>query len=133
VLVWRLSSTTGSATILATATLVALLPQIFLSPFAGALVDRWNRRIVMMVADGTIAAFSLLLAFLFATGQVHIWHVFVIMLIRSAGGAMCALMGIAGFFIQPLIHMEDGVPARAPNAMPAAPTVMPAGINEPVP
>ena len=33
----------------------AMLPGIFLSPFAGALVDRWSRRTVMIVADGLIA------------------------------------------------------------------------------
>ena len=51
-LVWHLTRETGSATVLAIATLVALLPQIVLGPFVGALVDRWNRRIIMMVADG---------------------------------------------------------------------------------
>jgi len=67
--------------------LVGMLPQIIAGPFAGALVDRWNRRIVMMVADGTIAAFSLLLAYLFATGVVQIWHVYAIMAVRALGGA----------------------------------------------
>ncbi|MDX1428313.1 MAG: hypothetical protein R3206_10865, partial [Salegentibacter mishustinae] len=43
-LVWWLTKETGSATVLATATMAALLPQIVLGPFAGALVDRWNRR-----------------------------------------------------------------------------------------
>lgn len=86
-LVWWLTSTTGSATVLATATLVALLPQVFLSPFAGALVDRWNRRVVMMVADSIIAAFSLLLAYLFVSGNIQLWHVYAVMLVRSAGGA----------------------------------------------
>jgi MFS family permease len=50
-LVWWLTVETGSATVLAMASLVALLPQIVLSPFVGALVDRWNRRLVMIVAD----------------------------------------------------------------------------------
>jgi len=86
-LVWWLTQKTGSATILATAFLVGMLPQIVLGPFAGALVDRWNRRTIMIVADGTIALFSLLLAWLFATGRVEIWHVYVIMAIRSLGGA----------------------------------------------
>ncbi|MCL5997378.1 MAG: MFS transporter [Chloroflexi bacterium] len=86
-LVWWLTASTGSATVLATATLVALLPQIFLSPFAGALVDRWNRRIVMMVADSTIALFSLGLVYLYASGNIQLWHVYAVMLIRSAGGA----------------------------------------------
>ena len=86
-LVWYLTRETGSATVLATATLVALLPQIVLGPFAGALVDRWNRRIIMIVADSSIAVSTLLLAWLFATDQVQVWHVFAIMGIRSLGGA----------------------------------------------
>jgi len=58
-LIWWITQKTGSATILATATMVALLPQIFLGPIAGALIDRWNRRLVLIVADGSIAFFTL--------------------------------------------------------------------------
>ena len=86
-LVWWLTKETGSATVLATATLIALLPQVILGPFVGALVDRWNRRIIMIVADTSIALFTLLLFYLFATGQVQTWHVFAIMAVRSLGGA----------------------------------------------
>ncbi|HKJ38140.1 MAG TPA: MFS transporter, partial [Anaerolineales bacterium] len=86
-LVWWLTQKTGSATVLAMATLVGMLPQIVLGPFAGALVDRWNRRIIMIIADSSIAAISLLLAWLFATGRVEIWHIYVVMAIRSLGGA----------------------------------------------
>ena len=86
-LVWWLAQKTGSATTLTTAFLVGMLPQIVLGPFAGALVDRWNRRLIMIFADATIAIFSLLLAWLFVTGRVEIWHIYVIMAIRSLGGA----------------------------------------------
>jgi len=86
-LIWWLTQKSGSATVLAIATLVGMLPQILLGPFAGALVDRWNRRIIMMIADATIAAFSLLLAYLFATDTVQIWHIYAIMAIRALGGA----------------------------------------------
>ena len=86
-LVWWLTEQTGSARVLATASLFGLLPQILLSPFAGALVDRWNRRIVMMVADSAVALLSLGLAYLFWVDKVQIGHIYVIMLLRSAGGA----------------------------------------------
>lgn len=86
-LVWYLTQHTGSATILATATLVAMLPQVLLGPFVGALVDRWNRRVVMMVADGLIALATLGLAGLFWAGLAQVWHIYVILLIRSLGGA----------------------------------------------
>ena len=53
-LVWWLTQKTGSATVLATATLAATLPGIFLGPVAGVLVDRWNRRWVMFTADSLV-------------------------------------------------------------------------------
>ena len=85
-LVWWLTKTTGSATVLATATLVAMLPGIFVGPFAGALVDRWSRRLVMIVADGVIALATMGLAYLFYTGAVHTWHIYMIMFIRATAG-----------------------------------------------
>jgi len=86
-LVWWLTRLTGSATVLATATMVALIPEIFLGPIAGAYVDRWNRRIVMIVADGMIALASLWLAYLFWIDATQVWHVYVIMLVRAMGGS----------------------------------------------
>jgi DHA3 family macrolide efflux protein-like MFS transporter len=86
-LVWWLTKTTGSATVLAFATMMALLPQIVLGPFAGALVDRWDRRRVLMVADGGIALATLLLAALYALGLVQVWHIYALMLVRAAGSA----------------------------------------------
>jgi DHA3 family macrolide efflux protein-like MFS transporter len=67
--------------------MAALVPDILLGPIAGAYVDRWNRRIVMIVADSLIALASLWLAFLFWTGAIEVWHVYVIMVVRSMGGA----------------------------------------------
>ncbi|HML24053.1 MAG TPA: MFS transporter [Aggregatilinea sp.] len=86
-LVWWLADTTNSATVLATATLVAMLPQIVIGPVAGSLVDRWNRRLVMMAADGFVALVTVALAILFATGEIAVWHVYVAAFIRSLGGA----------------------------------------------
>jgi DHA3 family macrolide efflux protein-like MFS transporter len=85
-LVWWLTQTTHSATVLASATMAAILPQIFLGPFAGALVDRWSRRKVMIIADSSIAGFTILLALLYWGGLIQPWHVFVILFLRSLGG-----------------------------------------------
>jgi len=85
-LVWWLTTTTGSATVLASAALVAMIPQIVLGPFVGALVDRWNRRTVMVLADSFIALVGLWLAYLFWSGTMQVWHVYVVMLARSFGG-----------------------------------------------
>jgi DHA3 family macrolide efflux protein-like MFS transporter len=86
-LVWYLTQKTGSATVLATASLFAMLPQILLGPIAGTVVDRGNRRMIMIVSDGLIALSSLFLAYLFWTGQVQVWHIYLISAIRSTGGA----------------------------------------------
>ncbi|MEW6405624.1 MAG: MFS transporter [Chloroflexota bacterium] len=86
-LIWYLTQKTGSATVLATASLFAMLPQILMGPVAGTVVDRGNRRVIMIVSDAAIALFTLLLAYLFWSGKVEIWHIYVIMAVRSLGGA----------------------------------------------
>ncbi len=86
-LVWWLTQLTGSATVLATASMVALLPEIILAPIAGAYVDRWNRRIVMIVADGMIALALLWLVYLFWVDAIQIWHVYLVMAVRAVGGS----------------------------------------------
>lgn len=85
-LVWYLTQKTGSATVLAMATLAALLPETLLSPLAGTLIDRWNRRVIMIVADASIALATVALAVLFATDTIQIWQIYVIMILRAVGG-----------------------------------------------
>ena len=86
-LIWWLTTTTGSATTLALASLMGLLPQVVLGPFVGVLVDRWNRRMTMLLTDGLIALATLVLALMFWAGVVQTWHVFAILFIRALGGA----------------------------------------------
>ena len=86
-LVWWLTKTTGSATVLATATLVAIVPEILLGPLAGAYVDRWNRRVILIVADSLIALASLWLAYMFWTGSIQVWQVYAVMVVRAIGGS----------------------------------------------
>ena len=50
-LIWWLTVETGSAVVLASATLVALLPRALAGAFIGTLVDRWSRWRVMLVAE----------------------------------------------------------------------------------
>ena len=86
-LVWWMTTTTGSAVILTTAMLVSLLPEVFLSPFAGALVDRLNRKKVMIIADTCIAVATLVMGLLFWLDVVQLWHIYVLLFFRSLGGA----------------------------------------------
>ncbi|MBN1934306.1 MAG: MFS transporter [Anaerolineae bacterium] len=86
-LIWWLTDLSGSATVLSFASLVGLVPGIVLGPIAGAYVDRWNRRRVMIVADTLIALASLWLAYLFWIDAIQIWHVYVILFFRAIGGS----------------------------------------------
>lgn len=86
-LIWHLTVSTGSATVLATASLVGILPGVVLGPLVGTLVDRWNRRRIMLLADSLIALVTIGLAVLFALDAVTIWHIYAVMFIRSLAGA----------------------------------------------
>lgn len=83
---WWMTKATGSATVLATATLVATLPGVILGPLAGVFVDRWNRRWIIIVADGVGALGAAVLMVLFWTGAIQLWHVYVITFVRALAG-----------------------------------------------
>jgi DHA3 family macrolide efflux protein-like MFS transporter len=75
-LIWYLTAQTGSATVLASASLAGTLPQVILGPFVGTLVDRWDRRWTMVLADSLITLATIVLAVLFALDGVAIWHIY---------------------------------------------------------
>lgn len=85
-LVWWLAKETDSASVLALATTAALLPEIVLSPFAGALVDRWNRKRIMIYADLFVALATAILALIFFAGWIQHWHIYALMFARALGG-----------------------------------------------
>lgn len=86
-LVWWLTRRTGSAAVLAAASMAGMLPQILLGPFVGTLVDRWDRRLLMIVSDSAIALATLGLAVLFHAGAAEPWMLYAVMAWRSACGA----------------------------------------------
>lgn len=86
-LIWWLTETSGSATVLATAALVGLLPSVVLGPFVGACVDRWNRRMVMIVSDSVVALATLVLAIIYGAGLIQFWHVYLLLFVRSTVGS----------------------------------------------
>lgn len=105
-LIWYLTEKTGSAVTLATASLAGLLPQVFLSPFIGALVDRYNRRRIMIFADAGIALATLLLMLLFILNRVEVWHIYVALFIRAVGsGFHGPAMGASTALMVPKEHL----------------------------
>jgi DHA3 family macrolide efflux protein-like MFS transporter len=68
---------TGEATALALTGLAFALPNILLYPVAGALVDRWNRKLVMMLSDIAAGIATLVIFLLFTSGNLQVWHLYV--------------------------------------------------------
>lgn len=66
----------GSATQFGVIAMCAVLPGLVLSPVAGALVDRWNRRTAMLVSDAGAALASGAIAALVATDRIAVWHLY---------------------------------------------------------
>lgn len=86
-LIWYLTETTASPMILALSTLMYFLPMGLLGPFAGAIVDRFNRKHVMIVADLGIAAAAVVMAVVIIAGFTSVPLVLAMLLVRSIGTA----------------------------------------------
>lgn len=80
---WEL---TGSATALALVSFFSLLPRIFISLFAGVLVDRANRKHLMMLGDAIAAISSLVILILHLSGNLAIWHLYLAASINGGFG-----------------------------------------------
>ncbi|MEM7114078.1 MAG: MFS transporter [Chloroflexota bacterium] len=69
---------TGEATPFALTVLFGSVPRILLAPIAGAVVDRWNRRWVMIISDTVNVLLTIAAILLFASGQLAIWHIYLL-------------------------------------------------------
>lgn len=78
---------TGSVTQFSIIFVVALLPYVLISPVAGTLADRYNRRTVMILSDTGAGLSTLAIALLIFTGQIEVWHVYLVVGMNSFFGA----------------------------------------------
>ncbi len=85
--VW-LFEQTGSAATLTWAATAFFAPLVFLSPFAGTIVDRYDRKLVMGVTDGVAGVTTIILFTLLATGNLEIWQIYVLNFINGAFNSM---------------------------------------------
>lgn len=84
VLIWWITVKTGSVAELGIAGMAALLPQALLGPIGGVFADRHNRQLIMILSDMVSMTCMVALIVLFTLNRVEIWHVYVMMFIRSA-------------------------------------------------
>lgn len=85
-LVWWVTKTFGSATALATGTLLSMLPGILLGPFIGAIVDRNNRKLFIIASNVVFATSALILYGLAHYDMLQLWHLYVTMFVNSLAG-----------------------------------------------
>jgi DHA3 family macrolide efflux protein-like MFS transporter len=83
VIIWWITLQTRSGLYLSLAALVGLVPTILLSPFVGVLVDRWNRKLLIAMADFSQALATVVLIFLFWAGLASIGNVLLLLAIRG--------------------------------------------------
>lgn len=86
-IVFYLTEKTGSAMVLSMASLVGFLPYAILGPSIGVLVDRYDRKMVMIGADLLIALAGATLAIVSLSIDPPIWMVMAVLCIRSIGTA----------------------------------------------
>jgi MFS family permease len=73
------------STILFSLNLLAFaVPNLLVSPIAGALVDRWDRRWVMVMSDTGAGLCTLAVAFLFTSGSLQVWQVIALTALSAA-------------------------------------------------
>ncbi|MCW8312558.1 MFS transporter [Sphingobacterium sp. InxBP1] len=103
IMIW-LSLTHKSAEVLAFAAIAGLLPQAVIGPFAGVFIDRWDRKKVMIFADGFIALCTLAMTFVLKDTHTDMFFIYLLMACRSIGSAFHspAMQAIA-----PLLVPED--------------------------
>jgi MFS family permease len=76
---------TESVTALALMQVFFITPFLIMSPIAGVMVDRYNRKLMMMVSDLAAGTGTVTLLILFALGKLEIWHLYVVTILLGIG------------------------------------------------
>lgn len=115
---WILEQT-SSVTDFATVIVLATLPGTLLAPLAGVLIDRHSRKKIIILADVTAALTTALIAYLYWSGNLQIWHIYIVTAIDSMALAfqIPAVMAATTMLVPPellgrasgLSHMSEAL------------------------
>ena len=106
---WLVYRLTGSAVLLGTVSFAGQIPTFLLAPFAGVLVDRWNRHTVLVWTQALAMVQSLALAFLTLTHRVTIAEVLILSAFQGCINAF-DMPGRQSFMLE--MVTEDGTTGR---------------------
>lgn len=80
---WEL---TGQATTLALLGFFTQLPSLLITPFAGVIVDRWNRKLLIMLGDAIAGMSTIAILLLYLSDNLQIWHLYLTGAVNGAFG-----------------------------------------------
>jgi len=112
---WLVYRLTGSALLLGVVGFSGQIPSFVLAPFAGVLVDRWNRHRLLIVTQVLALAQSLALAVLTLAGVIKIWHVIVLSVLQGLINAF-DMPARQAFVVEMVDRREDLANAIALNS-----------------
>lgn len=84
-MMWYITLNTKSGMMMTLYIICGFIPTFILSPVAGVWADRYNRKLLIMLADGMIATATLVLAVIFLMGYDATWLLFLMAAIRAIG------------------------------------------------
>ncbi len=82
---WSVTVKEQSGVVVALFTCAAMLPMVFVSPFAGVWADRYNRKYLINISDASIAVVTLIVAVVYSLGFRDIWILLLSVVVRSIG------------------------------------------------
>ncbi|GAA6614823.1 MFS transporter [Scytonema sp. NUACC26] len=81
--VWEL---TGHATALALFSFFRQLPQVLIAPIAGVIVDRYQRKYLMIVGDMVSGLLTITVLMLYLAHNLQLWHLYVAVALKGTFG-----------------------------------------------
>lgn len=103
---WLVYRLTGSAMLLGVVGFVSQIPTLFISPVAGVLADRWDRRRLLFFTQALAMLQAVILAVVVLTGIVQIWHIILLSLVLGIVNA-CDIPIRQSFVVEMVEHRED--------------------------
>jgi len=87
---WQVYALSNAPTALAVVGVAWMVPQVLLLLIGGAVSDRFERRLVLMLSDGIRGAAIAAIGVLSVTGTLRLWHVIALVAVYGTGGAVFA-------------------------------------------
>lgn len=103
-IMWHITLSTKSGTMITLYIMSGLIPTLFISPFAGVWADRFDKKRLLMLSDSFTALVTLILAILFYNGYEMLWLLFAASALRSLGTAV--QMPVVGAFLPQIVPSE---------------------------